>query len=675
MRNLVAVPNLFVQGLARMSTLKSTILWKSILLMALCCLGIFGLWWWGLVHIVETQGTARAEESLAQIRQTIAREFRRAEETGNAFAAWWAEADGRLDQPEQLQRVIPFLEKGDIITNLILSRENGDSACVVRRDGEWNLILFKAGVNPKRFLMRDRRWVRGQGNEEETYQAQGRHWYQFGATHHLPSWTPQAYRYYASAVSGFTYTVPIRDEVGKLQGVVGVDVSLEELTQLVWGQRPTPGTRTMVTDSTDRLLVPPRLKGMLEPGKRYAYHLMPLSASFSKSFQNGRVSTPSGENLQLLDGNKAYVGAASPLAAKGRPQMDLFIAIPKEDLFRGHWRYAVLTFLVALLVVFGVAWVLFDFHHRVVQPVRQLAEDGPPSTDETGGMNFNSDIWELQRVGEKLHLAGRAKQERKRLLTQVEHSQRIDSVGNLAPGIVHDANNQLTVLLGQITICQTFLESTPEIQPHLLAAEEAATKCSEVLRALMDYSRPGHGHRELLDLNIIVKEAAALLRRVLGNLICIEEELAVDLPLLFGEPVRLEQILVNLGLNARDAMPNGGQLLFRTFRDGENACLEVKDTGFGMSEEVRQRIFEPFFTTKPTGKGTGLGLSMVANIVAAHGGSIHVESSLGNGTLFKIEFPPSLRKKISLAKKPSCLETTGASVRLLDPTDRRPGHG
>ncbi len=642
-----------------MTRLKSMVLWKSILLTALCSLAIFGLWWWGLVHSVETQGRARAEDSLLQVKQIIAREFRRAEVTGNAFGSWWTGEEGRLDGPESLQSVIPFLEKGAIITNLILSRRNGDSACVVRRDGEWNLLLFKAARNPRRFRLDKGRWMPGAGREQEVYDARERFWYRFGAAQAAPAWTPDAYRFFASTVAGFTYTVPIHNTDGLLEGVVGVDVSLEELTQLIWENRPTPATRIIITDPAGRLLVPPHVPEMLDPVSRYAYHLAPLSPALKQGLMNGRMAGAPGESPRFLDPDKAYVGTSGAFTSLGEPRMDLHIAIPKDDLFPGQRRYAVFTFLLALAIVLGVAWTLLDLHRRVVRPMHQLAEETTASHgDPPEAMNFNSDIWELQRVGEKLHLAGRADQERQRLMHQVEQSQRVDSVGVLAPGIVHDVNNQLTMVLGQLGICRTLLDDHPELHAHLQAAEGATTKCAEVLRALMDYSRPDHGSRELLSLNVLVEEAASLLRRVLGPAIRVEEELARDLPLLFGEPVKLQQVLVNLGLNARDAMPGGGLLRFRTFRSNDRACLEVEDNGCGMGEEVKRRIFEPFFTTKEPDKGTGLGLAMVANIVAAHAGAIQVESQLGEGTVFRIEFPPSLRKReASPSEEPAGLES------------------
>lgn len=642
-----------------MSHLKSMVLWKAALLTSLCSLVIFSLWWWGLIHSVETQGLARAEDALIQMRQTISREFQRAEGTGRAFGAWWTQEGGRLDSPESLQSVIPFLGKGAIITNLILSRENGDSACVVRLDGEWNLLLFKAGRNPKRYLVQGGRWIPGLTDDREIYDARTRHWYQFGASQAAPSWTPDAYRYFSSSVAGFTYTVPIRDPQGVLRGVIGVDVSLEELTRLIWAHQPTANARMLVTDPAGRMLVPPQTPAMMDSVSRFAHYLMPLTPGLLRNLQGGAMAAPPEAAPSLLDPGKAYERATGPFSSDGTPRMNLHIAIPDEDLFPGQRRYAAVTFLLALAAVAGVAWTLLDLHRRLVRPMRLLAEGLPAQAGaQSETMNFNSDIWELQRVGERLHLAGQTDHELKRMMHQVEHSQRVDSLGMLAPGIVHDVNNQLTLVLGQITTCRTLLEAHPELQPHLRAAEGATIQCAEVLRALMDYSRPNHGHRERLSLNTVVEAAVSLLRRVLGRTIRIEAELSRDIPPLFGEPVKLQQVLVNLGLNARDAMPEGGLLLFRTYQANGKVCLEVKDTGCGMGEDVKRRVFEPFFSTKAPDRGTGLGLSMVANIVAAHAGQIQVESEPGEGTLFRIEFPPSLRKRPGLSQELAGQEST-----------------
>ncbi|WP_306601029.1 sensor histidine kinase [Geothrix sp. 21YS21S-2] len=612
-----------------MPRLHSMVLWKAIVLTTLCAAGIWSLWWWGLVHSPRTQVRDRARQSLVQMDRTIGRELNRAETTGLAFGAWWSREEGRLDDPARLQGVIAFLERGAIITNLILSREDGDSACVVRRDGEWNLVLYRAGRHPRRFMMRSGKWVPGPADDREVYDARQRYWYRFGAAHARPAWTPEAYRYYTSMVGGFTYTVPVRNSQGRLEGVIGVDVSLEELTALIWEHQPTPGARLMVTDLSGRLLVPPRTPEMLDQGTRFRHQLTP--------------STPPGDSRP--GSSAAVVRADGAYSTAGTPQMRLQVAIPEEDLFPGLHRRRIATFLLALALVLGVAWSLLDLHRHLVRPMRELAaEAGLPGSGSAPGKDYHSDIWELEQVGRQLRDAGRAVQEKELLLSRAEHNQRMDSVGMMAPGIVHDVNNHLAVVLGQLTLCRSQSEGHPALQPRLRAAEGATIKCAEVLRGLLDYSRPDPGQRVLMNLNTSLETGIGLLRGVLGKGIRVELDLDPELPMLFGDPVKIQQIIVNLGINARDAMPLGGLLSFRTFSSEGNACLEVRDTGCGMDDDVKRRIFEPYFSTKEPGKGTGLGLAMVANIVTGHGGRIQVDSEPGAGTTFRIELPPSLRK-------------------------------
>jgi len=628
-----------------MSRHNSMVLWKAIALTGLCAAALWGLWWWGLVHSPRAQIRARAQDSLVQMERILAREQRRAESTGLAFGAWWSREHGRLDDPVKLQNVIGFLERGEIITNLLLSRQDGDSACIVRLDGAWNLVLFRSGRHPRRYRVEKGRWVPVPTDDGEVYDARSRHWYKFGAAQRAPAWTPEAYRFQSSLVGGFTFTIPIRGAQGVLEGVIGVDVSLEELTQLIWEHQPTPGTRMMVTDARGLLLVPPRTTEMREARARFGAQLAPVPDSFQSEPGQGRVARFLGA-LGLMDTGRSFISAHGSYEPGGTPPMSLHVSIPEGDLFPGLGRRRLITFLLALAAVLGAAWSLLDLHRRIVRPIRELAHEA--EAHESGlaeREEFDSDVWEIQRVGQRLIVAGKAAQERKLLLTQVEHSQRVDSVGMMAPGIVHDVNNHLTLILAQISFCQGLYEDHPHLQPRLQAAEDAARKCSEVLRSLLVYSKPDQGQRELTSLNSLVEAGAALLRRVLGPSIRIKEDLDPDLPVLFGVPVQLQQVLINLGLNARDAMPDGGTLTIRTFKDGGKVSLEVADTGCGMDDEVKGRIFDPFFTTKDPGRGTGLGLAMVANIVKDHGARIQVESGPGGGTRFRLDFPPSLRRR------------------------------
>lgn len=624
-----------------MFRLSQLVLWKSALLTALCAGGVFGLWWFGFVHAIQAQGQRRAEEALVQVERNLAREFRRAEETGKAFGIWWTRQGGRLDDPAQLQQVIPFLERGAIVTNLILSREDGASANVLRIGEAWNLFLFAAGRPARRFLLQDGSWVPGPANSRENYDPQQREWYRFGRVQPGPAWTPQAYRYFGSSAGGFTFVVPVSSSRGVLEGVVGVDVSLEELTQLVWKHHPTQRSRLLAVDAEDRLLVPARRPGLEDFSERLAQHLLPVSEAVQQDLLH-RGAEPGGQ-----DTAEPSFDALATYAVPGHPRFRLRLAIPQGELFPGHRLQARLGLLLAAGSVLGIAWILLDLNQRIVRPMRRLANEvghGDPGAGAAAGVD--SDIWEIRQVGERLKLAGRAEREREGLMRQVEHSQRVDSVGILAPGLVHDLNNQLSMAMGQISICHTLLDGQPELQTRLQEAERATLQGAQMMRSLLEFSRPiDPGQRERLSLNGVVEGAAELLRRVLGDSFRVEAHLAIDLPVLFGEPMKLQQVLVNLGLNARDAMAEGGLLEFRTYRLDDRICLEVRDSGCGMDAEVKRRLFEPFFTTKAPGKGTGLGLAMVARIIAAHGGTIDVDSEPGQGTRFRIQFPPSLRRQ------------------------------
>lgn len=624
-----------------MFRLSQLVLWKSIMLTTLCSLVIFGLWWFGFVRSVRDQGRRRAQDALAEVERSLTREFDRAEGTGRAFGLWWTQQGGRLDDPAQLQQVIPFLERGAIVTNLILSREDGDSANVLRQGDGWNLYLFRVGQDPRRFLLQDGHWVPGAANIRETYNPQQREWYRFGRVQQGPAWTPLAYRYFGSSAGGFTFTVPVRNARGDLEGVVGVDVSLEELTQLGWKHLPTQRSRLLAVDASGRLLVPPRHPGTEDFDGRLAQHLRPVSEAQVRDLLQPNEDHGQGEKAG------SSFDAAADYAVDGKPRFQLRVAIPEGELHPGNRLQAMLGLLLAAGAVLGIAWILLDLNQRIVGPIRRLADRAGRSAEEPSIVaDVDSDIWEFRQVGERLRLAGRAEREREGLMRQVEHSQRVDSVGILAPGLVHDLNNQLSMAMGQLSICHSALVGQPNLQARLEEAERVTMQCAQLMRSLLEFSRPiDPGQRERLSLNGVVEGAAELLRRVMGDAYRVEAHLAIDLPVLFGEPMKLQQVLVNLGLNARDAMPEGGLLEFRTFRRGDQVCLEVRDTGCGMDDAVKRRLFEPFFTTKPADKGTGLGLAMVARIVASHGGSIDVESELGSGTLFRIRFPPSLRRK------------------------------
>ncbi|MBE2214527.1 MAG: PAS domain S-box protein [Opitutaceae bacterium] len=249
---------------------------------------------------------------------------------------------------------------------------------------------------------------------------------------------------------------------------------------------------------------------------------------------------------------------------------------------------------------------------------------------------------------------GRDITERRQLEHQVRHSQRLDSIGQLAGGVAHDFNNILTVIHGAASILRGSPHFSPALSNALHDIERAAERGAHLTRQLLTFSRRQAMQPADVDLNAIVSNLARLLARVLGEDIVLRLDLD-PLPLaIHADAGMLEQVLVNFAVNARDAMPTGGMLAITTRHmvitpeqaaqrpdatAGRTACLTVSDSGCGIPPDVLPRIFEPFFTTKPEGKGTGLGLATVFGIVRQHGGWIEVQSEIGSGTLFRVLLP------------------------------------
>ena len=225
------------------------------------------------------------------------------------------------------------------------------------------------------------------------------------------------------------------------------------------------------------------------------------------------------------------------------------------------------------------------------------------------------------------------------LQQQLDHAQRIEAIGRLAGGIAHDFNNLLQAILSQLAVLELRLRGAAGAQKPLEEVSQLVRRGAALTRQLLLFARRGTASREPLDLNQVVEGAATLLRRVVRENVAVVTELSGEPLLVLADHGQLDQVLMNLAVNASDAMPEGGRLTLRTAADASRARLSVTDTGRGIPEEVRSHLFEPFFTTKAIGKGTGLGLSVVHGIVTSHGGTIEVASAPAEGATFTIVLP------------------------------------
>lgn len=235
--------------------------------------------------------------------------------------------------------------------------------------------------------------------------------------------------------------------------------------------------------------------------------------------------------------------------------------------------------------------------------------------------------------------------ELRKLQGQLGQAQKMQALGQLAGGIAHDFNNLLTAILGHAEVLQVLRPQDQEVMKSSKLIYNAGTRAQQLTGQLLGFARQGKNQHTVVDLRELIEETIVLLRRTIDPSITLRSRYSSEPARMLGDPVQIQQVLMNLALNARDAIVERplrggrGNILFETMQRGHRVVLTVSDDGCGMPEEVQRRMFEPFFTTKEQGKGTGLGLAMVYGIVQNHSGDISVMSAPGRGTTFTLEFP------------------------------------
>ncbi len=304
---------------------------------------------------------------------------------------------------------------------------------------------------------------------------------------------------------------------------------------------------------------------------------------------------------------------------------EAYTVVKKQGYFRGEWEMA-----------------RKDGSKVPVETVTSAIKT--PEGSITGFVSVIRDITERRK----------AEQERASLQEQLRQAQKMEAIGRLAGGIAHDFNNLLTVIKGTCQLSLLDLREGDPLYEYLKEIERSAERAADLTQQLLAFSRKQVLDFQVQDLNRIIKNLDKMLRRIIGEDIELVMYLGEGLGRVRVDPGQMEQVIINLAVNSRDAMPQGGKLTIETadveldeeyakrhiaVQPGRYVMLSISDTGVGMSPEVKERVFEPFFTTKEMGKGTGLGLSTVYGIVKQSGGNIWVYSEPGQGTTFKIYLP------------------------------------
>jgi signal transduction histidine kinase/CheY-like chemotaxis protein len=273
--------------------------------------------------------------------------------------------------------------------------------------------------------------------------------------------------------------------------------------------------------------------------------------------------------------------------------------------------------------------------------------------------------------------------ERRALQNQFNHAQKMEAVGRLAAGVAHDFNNLLTVINGYADMLLRRRQAPalpPDVQSKLVNIQKAGNRAAALTRQLLAFSRQQVMDPKVLDMNAVLREMEPLLHRVLGEDLQLRMALAPNLAPVRADPSQIDQVLMNLAVNARDAMPHGGRLTIESANveldanyvtthpeatAGPHVMLAITDNGAGMDQATLTRVFEPFFTTKPKGQGTGLGLSTVFGIVKQSGGSVAIYSELGHGTSVKVYLPAMAGAADADATAPGGEAVTATRARVL----------
>ncbi len=425
-------------------------------------------------------------------------------------------------------------------------------------------------------------------------------------------------------------------------------------------------------------------------------------------------SSPRLPNLaRQMDEGLTYTGARLTVVRavmdQGGAKRLGWVVLEADDLqLRENLRRTLWIMLAAAAVAMALGYVLFGRLSRgIVEPVAELAAVTGrvaqvrdysvrvtcQGEDELGRLadGFNTMLHELQtrdaaleaarteletRVAARTAELSRANEQlraemtqRSRLEEQLRQAQKMEAIGQLAGGVAHDFNNLLTVILGHVGLMRTAVAEDPELAESAREIEAAAERARTLTRQLLTFSRRQVMTMRLVDLHDVLGNLAKMLQRLLGEHVALHVNYGPDLPSIRADVHSIEQVVINLAVNARDAMPKGGDLtiaLSRVHLDaaylakhpdakaGAFVCIEVSDTGCGMDEATLQRLFEPFFTTKPPGKGTGLGLATAYGIVKQHFGWVEVSSTVGKGTQFKVFLPAEERR--AAASNPGTLD-------------------
>ena len=427
----------------------------------------------------------------------------------------------------------------------------------------------------------------------------------------------------------------------------------------------------VLKDRLSRLV--PSIKGALDKSRAMQEKKKAEDALVASEMRYRRLFESAKEGIVLMDAGSSQITDVNPF------MLNLMLAERKEVLGKPIWEIGLMKEQGTLQDAFE-AMKKDEYLHCediYIQPYPDIQIDleltcNIYSIDSKKLIQCNlRDITE-RRQGED---------EKEKIRAQLFQAQKMEAIGTLAGGVAHDFNNLMTAVQVSTDVAMMKVDETNLIYRELKEIRFAAMRAAGLIRQLLLFSRKQLMEFQLLNINMTIENLIKMLQRLIGENIAIQTEFDDDIWSIQADPGNVEQVIMNLSLNARDAMPQGGKLLFRTAnevidkafckikpdaRPGDFVCLTVEDNGEGIPPDTISRIFEPFFTSKGPGEGTGLGLSVVYGIVKQHGGWIDVKSETGKGTVFNVYFPGSgEQEEVKEEEKESIKKLKGNGQRIL----------
>ncbi len=325
--------------------------------------------------------------------------------------------------------------------------------------------------------------------------------------------------------------------------------------------------------------------------------------------------------------------------------------VPKSVALRASRELTTRTVLFAVAILL-VAFIASIFLSRVVtSPIRRLR--AATEIIAQGRFDVDIDVRSRDEIGDLARAFGQMATALKDVQIQLVQSEKMAAFGQLGAGITHEVKNPMTGIVSFAQLAQRRLDDKDKTLEFLKLIEKEALRCRDILVNFLKFARTGSQNHDRLEVNELVEGSATMLRHQLGvNNVRLETDFAPDLPAIMGSAPELQQVILNLAINAQQAIGGPGKVRLGTARDGGDVLITVTDDGPGIPPDIRARIFEPFFTTKESGKGTGLGLSVSFGIVKGHNGVLSVSSEVGKGSTFTIRVPVARSEATATAVAP-----------------------